>query len=77
MIEDELYNRYVLIEIMYKKTLNENEINQYTEEELFPDDWYLSKDYKLKIEILLEATKNKTLIINTPKYQLIKERVIE
>ncbi len=57
-------NLYVIAELRYKKEhLNEND------ESIFPVDWYSSKNYKLKTEIIAEAIKNKTTIENTNLYQ--------
>ena len=62
---DELdLNLYVIAEIRYKKEhLGEDEKN------IFPADWYSSKNYKLKTEIIAEAIKNKVMIEETNLYQ--------
>ena len=62
------YDLYVLAEISYKKAFNLE-----SEENLFPEGWYSSNNYKLKTEILAEAIDNNTLIEETPMY---KEAVI-
>lgn len=60
---DELdLNIYAIAELRYK----EEHIN---EENIFPVDWYSSKNYKLKTEIIAQAIKNKTTIENTELYQ--------
>ena len=43
--------------------------------DLFPFDWHLSEDYKLKAEILYEAIQTKKRIVETEKYQLMIEGV--
>ena len=43
--------------------------------DLFPFNWYLSDDYKLKAEILYEAIQTKKKIVETEKYQLMIEGV--
>lgn len=43
--------------------------------DLFPFNWYLSEDYKLKTEILYEAIQTKKKIVETEKYQLMIEGV--
>ena len=63
MSEQDL-NLDVIAELRYKKEhLSEND------ESIFPVDWYSSKNYKLKTEIIAEAIKNKTTIENTNLYQ--------
>ena len=68
---DELdYKLYVIAELSYKK-----EHPELKEEQLFPVGWYSNNNYKLKSEIIAEAIKNKVLIENTKKYELILEGV--
>lgn len=57
------YNLYVLAEIAYKKD-NKN----ISEKELFPSDWYSISNYKVKVEILAQAIKEKKLIKDTELY---------
>ena len=60
---DELdFNLYVLAELKYKKIHN-------NEKNIFPIDWYSSKNYKLKVEIIAEAIKNNIKINETSLYQ--------
>lgn len=68
MNDDMDFNLYVLAELNYKDAHPE------LGEELFHDDWYLSKDYKLKTEIIFEALKNNTLVYDTDKF---KQAVLE
>mgnify|MGYP003308594653 CR=1 FL=1 len=56
-MDDLDYNLYVLAEIAYKKE-NEN----IDEDNLFPIDWYSITNYKVKVEIIGEAIKEKKLI---------------
>ena len=58
------YDLYVLSEIAYKdKHKLENE------EDIFPDGWYSSTDYKLKVEIIAQAIENDLLIKETALYK--------
>ena len=63
----EHFKLYVIAEMNY--------INKFTNyyEELFPDDWFTIKDYKLKIKILLNCIKNNILIKDSELYIQIKE----
>ena len=72
MNEDKLFELYTLAELSYKNHFKnaENDIK-----EIYPDGWYSNKDYRLKIEIIAEAIKTNKLIINTPAYQKMLERV--
>ena len=45
--------------------------------DLFPYNWYLTDNYKLKTEILYEAIQTKKKIVETEKYQLMIEGVNE
>ncbi len=56
------YNLYIIAEVNYKKK-NEGKNN------IFPEDWYSSQNYKLKTEIIAEALKKDILIQNTELYQ--------
>lgn len=61
MKNDDL-NLYIMAELTYKNK-NGNKDN------LFPIDWYSSKNYRLKTEIIAEALKNNKEIENTTLYQ--------
>lgn len=70
--EDKLFELYTLAELSYQnhfKSMTDNVDN------LYPTDWYARKNYKEKIEIIAEAIKTNTLIINTTSYQSTIERV--
>ncbi len=56
------YNLYVLAELNYKKQ-HENE------GDIFPVDWYSSKDYKYKTQIIVEALINNITIEVTELFQ--------
>ena len=61
-MKEEDYNLYIIAELTYKqKYLNEKDI--------FPTDWYSSKNYKLKVEIIAEALKKNLKIEETELYQ--------
>lgn len=64
MNNDKLFELYVLAELSYKKHFKRVAI----EDNLFPRNWYKSKDYKKKIDILTEAIKTNKLIIDIPLY---------
>ena len=69
-MNDEMdYDLYVMSEIAYKDKYKLED-----EETLFPDNWYSSKNYKLKIEIIAEALENNQLIKETTKY---KEAILQ
>ncbi len=69
-MSDEIdYDLYVMSEIAYK---DKNKLE--SDETLFPDNWYISKNYKLKIEIIAEALEKDTLIKNTSLYQEALQR---
>ena len=55
---------YVIAELRYR-----DENPNLTDDDLFPNDWYLSNDYHLKIEIIAKAIINKVLIKDTELYQ--------
>ena len=69
-MDNELFKLYVLAELSYKK-----HFSNLSDDELFPGGWYGNKNYAKKIEIISEAIKNNTLIINTDSYQDIIEGV--
>ena len=69
-MDKEDYELYLLAEMCYIQ--DHGDIDK---EELFDDEWYSNKNYKLKTEILAEAIKNKIDIKDTSKYQNIQEGV--
>lgn len=69
-INDKLFELYTLAELKYKKYFN-----NYNDYELFPSGWYGNMNYKMKIDIIYEAIKTNTLIINTKGYLDITEGV--
>lgn len=58
------YDLYVLSEIAYK-----NKHSLEDDETIFPSNWYSSKNYKLKIEIIAEAIEKSILIEETDAYK--------
>jgi hypothetical protein len=68
-MDDLDYKLYVLAELSYKK--EHPEIN---EEDLFPKDWYSTRNYKLKSEIIAKALNNNILIEQVEEYNLMKRR---
>ena len=62
---NQLFKLYTLAELAYKKHFSTSMENQ---EYLFPEGWYENNNYKEKIEIITEALKENTLIINTKRY---------
>lgn len=67
-MEKELLELYTLAEMRYQ-----DHFKNVDSEDLYPSNWYLNKNYKLKIEIIAEAIKNDTLIVNTKSYLKIVE----
>lgn len=67
---DTLFDLYTLAELTYKK-----HFSCLTDHELFPSKWYGYTNYKKKIEIICEAIKTNTLIVNTKSYFNIIEGV--
>ena len=64
--DDALLKLYNLAEITYEKRMSELEGNN---KNLYPNDWYEIKNYKQKIEIIVDSIKNNELIINNLKYK--------
>lgn len=52
---------YFLLVNMYKKIFKDNK-------DIFPYEWYNTKEYELKNKILRECIENKILIINSSLY---------
>lgn len=69
---DKIFNLYTLSELYYQKHF-QNQVNNI--ELLYPRGWYENKNYKKKIEIISEAIKTNTLIINTQGYKELLECV--
>ena len=69
-MNDKLFELYTLAELKYKKLFSNVNDN-----ELFPSNWYANKNYQKKIEIICEAIKTNTLIVNTKSYLDIIEGV--
>ena len=63
-LEEQLY---ILAELSYVKSWKERGVTD--EDAIFPWDWYSIRNYRLKIEILVEALAQKCLIRDTEKYQ--------
>lgn len=61
-MDDMDLNLYVLAELHYMK---EHE----GEEGIFPADWYSTRNYKLKTEIIAEAVKKKIKVKDTDLYR--------
>ena len=64
MKEDLEYSLYVISEMTYQK-----EHKELSEEVLFPFNWYMITNYKLKLEILTEALNKNILIKDTELYK--------
>ena len=60
-MEESDFNLYVIAEMTYKKR-HQEDANP------FPMDWYSSKNYKLKTEIIAEALKNNIRVDETELY---------
>ena len=73
--DDALLKLYNLAEITYEKRMSELEGNN---KNLYPNDWYEIKNYKQKIEIIVDSIKNNELIINNLKYKkFISNKIIK
>ena len=64
----EHFKLYVIAEMNYI-----NKFKNYYQE-VFPNDWFTIKDYKLKIKILSECIKNNILIKDSELYIQTKEK---
>ena len=67
-MNDKLFELYTLLK--YKRHFDNVNDNI-----LFPSGWYGNKNYQKKIEIICEAIKTNTLIVNTKSYLDITEGV--
>ena len=61
-MDDMDLNLYVIAELQYKKIHGDSE-------DIFPMEWYSTKDYKLKTEIIAEAIKKNISVEETELYQ--------
>lgn len=57
------FNLYIIAELTYKK-------RHANIENLFPFNWYSSKNYRIKTEIIADALKNNIKIEDTNLYQI-------
>lgn len=71
-LNNKLFQLYILSTIKYEKQLK-NTVEDL--DLLYPKGWDSNQDYKQKIEIIEEAIRTNTLIINTNKYQNILEGI--
>ena len=69
-MNDKLFELYTLAELKYKRHFDNVNDNI-----LFPSGLYGNKNYQKKIEIICEAIKTNTLIVNTKSYLDITEGV--
>ena len=65
-MNDKLFELYTLAELKYKRHFDNVNDNI-----LFPSGWYGNKNYQKKIEIICEAIKTNTLIVNTKSWCVI------
>lgn len=63
---DEVYNKYTYIELLYENMMLEK---GYLKEDLYPDKWFSNYNYEQKINILVEAINNETIISNLESYK--------
>ena len=70
--DNKIFELYTLAELSYQSHFK-NIVNDL--EDLFPIGWYEKSNYELKIEIISEAIKRNTLIVNTKSYQKMIEGV--
>ena len=69
---DKLFELYTLAELSYVKHFRDRVNNI---DDLYPEGWYETKDYKTKIEIIADSIKANTLIVDTPSYLNILEGI--
>lgn len=74
MKNNKIFELYTLASISYERHF-QGRVKDVSE--LYPEGWYEKRNYKLKIEILVEAIKQNQLIINTQKYQSTIEGIKE
>lgn len=72
MEDVELVDLYTLLELAYQDVFKDR---AEVVEDLYPEGWYGSTDYKKKIEVLTEAIDNDKLIVETVSYQTMLEGV--
>jgi len=70
--DNKIFELYTLAELSYQSHFK-NTVNDL--DDLFPVGWYEKTNYELKIEIITEAIKTNTLIVNTKSYQKMVEGV--
>lgn len=68
--DSKIFELYTFAELSYQSHFK-NKVNDI--DELFPVGWYEKNNYELKIEIITEAIKTNTLIVNTKSYLKILE----
>ena len=62
---------YNILEVKYLKMFGREITYELNDNyDLYPNDWYLNKDYELKNKILLEALEKKLMIVDTDLYQM-------
>ena len=72
-MEDKIEELYILLEASYVKREKQKDELNFNEDDIFPNDWYRIKDYKTKIDILLESINNNQLIKDTPMYLKLRK----
>ena len=72
-MQDAREELYILLEESYVLREKSKDILNFNEKFIFPYDWYTIKDYKTKIDILLESMENNQLIIDTEGYMNLKK----
>lgn len=71
---DKLLILYNLAELSYQKNM---QAKGFEIDKIYPLNWHKNIDYQLKIEIIAEAIKNNQLIVETERYQNMKECIKE
>lgn len=64
---------YIIMETNYLKEIGRNLTDDNSD--IFPFNWYLSNNYKLKTEILYDAIKTKNKIVDLEKYQILLKEI--
>lgn len=66
-----LFELYILAELSYKRKFK----NVTNEDMLYPSGWHNDDNYEEKINIIAEAIKTNTLIVNTSLFQKMIEKL--
>lgn len=69
---DKIFELYILAIMQYEKRFKDRVDDI---DDIYPEGWDGIKDYKAKIEIIADAIKGNSLIVDTPSYLNVLEGV--